>query len=75
MDGHDSYHISKSKGDYDRTIGILTVIALQGSEKETKTTDFNITQEESGALFENGVRVAQDFLERWGFEGWKEKYR
>lgn len=75
LDAHDSYHISKSKGDYDRTIGIPTVVTVNGSEKEIGTTDFNITQKESQALFENGVKVAKKFLKKWDFEKWKKKYR
>jgi NTE family protein len=75
LDAHDSYHISKSKGDYDRTIGIPTVIKLNGIGKEIGTTDFNITQEESQALFENGVNVAKNFLKTWDFEEWTKKYR
>lgn len=75
LDAHDSYHISKSKGDYDRTIGIPTVITVNGAEKEIGTTDFNITQEESQALYENGVKVAMKFLETWDFDEWKKKYR
>ena len=75
LDAHDSYHISKSKGDYDRTIGIPTVITINGSDKEIGTTDFNITQEESQALYENGAKVAKKFLETWDFDAWKKKYR
>lgn len=75
LDAHDSYHISKSKGDYDRTIGIPTVIKVKGMDKEIGTTDFNITQEESQALYENGVEVAKDFLETWDFNEWKRRYR
>jgi NTE family protein len=75
LDAHDSYHISNSKGDYDRTIGIPTVIEINGVDKEIGTTDFNITQEESQALYENGVEVARDFLETWDFNDWKRRYR
>ena len=75
LDAHDSYHISKSKGDYDRTIGIPTVININGSDKEIGTTDFSITQEESQALYENGVKVAKEFLKKWDFDQWKKKYR
>jgi len=75
LDAHDSYHVSKSKGDFDRTIGIPTIVTVNGIEKEIGTTDFNITQEESQALFENGVKVAQQFLKKWDFEKWKKKYR
>jgi NTE family protein len=75
LDAHDSYHISQSKGDYDRTIGIPTAISLKGIEKEIKTTDFNIKEEESQALYENGVKVAKEFLKMWDFDKWKKKYR
>ena len=75
LDAHDSYHISKSKGDYDRTIGIPTVVTINGNDKEIGTIDFSITPEESQALYENGVEVAKKFLETWDFDEWKEKYR
>jgi NTE family protein len=75
LDAHDSYHISKSKGDYDRTIGIPTVIKISGMDKEIGTTDFNITREESQVLYENNVNVAKEFLKTWDFDEWKKKYR
>ena len=75
MDAHDKYHISKSEGDYDRTIGIPVTIQMGRRSKEIKTTDFNITREESRKLFDNGVKAARDFLARWDFEAWKKKYR
>lgn len=75
LDAHDNYHISKSKGDFDRTIGIPTIVSVNGIEKEIGTTDFNITQEESQTLFENGVKAAKQFLKKWDFEKWKKKYR
>lgn len=75
LEAHDKLHISESKGDYDRTIGISTTINLNGREKEIKTTDFNITREESLLLYENGERLARSFLEGWGFERWKDQYR
>ena len=75
MDAHDNFHISRTKGDFERTIGIPTVIKLKGVEKEIKTTDFDITQEESRALFKNGEKTAKEFLGKWDFEKWKKKYR
>jgi len=75
VDSHDNYHISKSKGDYDRTIGIPTVINLKGVDREIKTTDFDITQEESEALYRKGAEAGRKFLEKWDFEEWKKKYR
>ena len=75
IDAHDNFHISKSKGDYDRTIWIPTVIDINGTEKEIKATDFDITQEESQALFKNGEEAARKFLKQWDFDKWKKKYR
>ena len=75
MDAHDNYHISISTGDYDRTVGIPTAISLNGVEKEVKTVDFDITQDESQALYENGVKAAAGFLKKWDFAEWKKKYR
>jgi NTE family protein len=75
IDAHDNYHISKTKGDFDRTIGISTVINMKKIEKEIKATDFDITQEESQALFKNGEEAARNFLKKWDFEDWKKKYR
>jgi len=75
IDAHDNYHISKTKGDYNRTIGISTVAKMKGDEKEIKATDFDITKEESQALFENGEEAARNFLKKWDFEKWKKKYR
>lgn len=75
MDARDNYHISNSKGDFQRTIGIPTVVTVKNVEKEIKTTDFDITQEESQALFKNGAEAAREFLKTWDFEAWKRKYR
>lgn len=75
LEAHDKLHISESKGDYDRTIGIPTTINLGKEEKEIKTIDFNITREESLLLYKNGEDMAKKFLETWDFEKWKQEYR
>jgi NTE family protein len=75
LEAHDNYHISVSKGDLTRTIRIPTAISTNGGTKNIKTTDFDITKEESEKLFQNGVGAAKDFLESWKFESYKEKYR
>lgn len=75
LEAHDNLHISQSKGDYDRTIGIPTTIINNGKEKEIKTTYFNITKKESQLLYENGEDTAREFLKKWDFEKWKEDYR
>lgn len=75
LDAHDNYHISQTKGDYDRTIGISTVVNKNGEEKEIKSTDYDLTREESDLLFQNGVDAAKSFLEKWDFDEWKKKYR
>lgn len=75
MDAHDSYHISKDHGDYERTIAIPVTVDIDGRQKEIKTTDFSISAEESGALFQNGVDAAEEFLKTWNFPAWTKKYR
>ena len=75
MDAHDNYHISMDKGDYQRTIGIETVVKTKAGEVEIGTTDFDITKEESEALYQNGERVGTDFVAKWDFEKWKKDYR
>lgn len=75
IDGHDNYHISVSKGDYDRTIGIPITVDINGRKKKIGTVDFDISPEERKALFNNGFQTATDFLARWNFNDWKKKYR
>ena len=75
LDAHDSFHISMSKGDYDRTIGIPTTVNLYGSAKEIQGTDFDLTKEQQELLYQNGIDEAQRFLKKWDFEAWKVNYR
>jgi len=75
MGAHDNYHISVSKGDYARTIGIGTVVKTAVGDKEIKTTYFDITPEETEKLYQNGYQAARDFLTQWSFEDWKRKFR
>jgi NTE family protein len=75
MDAHDNYHISNSKGDFERTMAIPTVVTINGADVEIKTTDFDITSEESEALYENGATAGKNFLATWDFDKWVEKYR
>jgi len=75
MDAYDNSHVTK--GDYERTIKIPTEVRMgEGREiKKINGTDFDITEEESRALFENGRNAAEQFLARWDFEEWKRRYR
>jgi NTE family protein len=75
LDAHDKYHISVSHGDFQRTISIPTSVEIEGSVKSISVTDFDITHEESAALFNNGVMAARNFLTTWNFSNWKRKYR
>ena len=72
LDAHDSFHISRTAGDYDRTIGIPTALS---TGKVVNTTDFDLTKEDSELLYQNGVAAAEAFLKRWDFEEWKLAYR
>ncbi len=75
LDAHDNYHISVSHGDFQRTISIPTGVEIDGVIKQIGSTDFDITREESAALFNNGVKAAKSFLSAWDFSEWKKKYR
>jgi NTE family protein len=75
LDAHDKYHISVSHGDFQRTISIPTSVEIDGRVKKISVTDFDITQSESAALFNNGVTAARNFLTTWNFPEWKKKYR
>ncbi|MGO9015677.1 MAG: patatin-like phospholipase family protein [Dissulfurispiraceae bacterium] len=75
LDAHDNYHVSQEKGDFDRTIGIPTVVNISGEKITIGTTDFDITKDESMALFQNGKTSGEAFLKTWDFKAWKKKYR
>lgn len=73
LDAVDNSHLSE--GDYERTIRILTAVEKDGEKRRISAVDFDISQEESRALFENGWSAAERFLQNWNFERWKRKYR
>ncbi len=55
MEAHDGYYIFESKGDFDRTIGISTVVKFNnGTEKQIRTSDFDVTQEEIDLPYQHG---------------------
>lgn len=75
MDAGDNYHISRSNGDFQRSIMIPTLVKIGSRTKTIKTTDFDITSQEGTALAENGRNAALQFLREWDFENWKKMYR
>lgn len=76
LDAYDNRFEADTRGDFERCIMIPVTIRLNdGTEKKVSSTDFEITGEESEALFHNGEKAAQRFLEGWNFEAWKQKYR
>lgn len=46
-----------------------------GKEKVIHAVDFDLSKEESAALFENGRRAAAKFLKGWNFADWERTYR
>lgn len=62
LDAFDNYHLSSD--DYDRTIRISTEANVKGERRKISAVDFDITPEESRALFENGWSGAERFLRR-----------
>ncbi len=73
MDATDQIH--SLAGDPERTIRIPTEIDIDGEKKNVSAVDFNISREESRALFENGRKAAACFAEEWDFDKWERKYR
>lgn len=73
LDAIDNSHMTR--GDYGRTIRIPTVVEIGEEKKQISSTDFDISREESLALFENGERAAEKFLRSWDFNRWKNIYR
>lgn len=64
-----------SRGDYERTIGILASVGEGEKRHKISAVDFDLSKEESRALFENGWNGAERFLRTWNFEKWKQQYR
>lgn len=75
LDAIDKQYISESKGDLQRTTLIPTTVTVSGKNKNIGSTDFDITKDESEALFNNGADAAKKFLSTWSFEQWKNIYR
>lgn len=75
LDAADHIPITNTKKDRSRSIFIPSQIMLHGEEKTISTTDFSISQQESAALFENGIHAAEQFLAHWNFSRWQSTYR
>ncbi|MFC2050413.1 patatin-like phospholipase family protein [Chloroflexota bacterium] len=65
LEAHDARYIEN--GDFIRTIPIPTL--------GVKTTQFNISREESEELYKSGRQAAEDFFDRWDFDKYVTKYR
>ena len=68
-------HSHMSEGDYERTIGIPAATGEGEARRKISAVDFDISREDSRALFENGWGAAERFLRTWNFEIWKKRYR
>ncbi|MDR2648188.1 MAG: patatin-like phospholipase family protein [Clostridiales bacterium] len=75
LDAHDKHYISVSKGDYQRSITISSVAAINGKHTPVSSVDFAIKSDTQEALFNNGLRAAKVFLRTWDFDKWKDTYR
>ncbi len=73
MDVIDNNYVSR--GDQERVIWISPVVGSGDGKRTIRSTDFGIRTEESEALFENGCRAAEQFLDKWNFTRWKMQYR
>lgn len=75
LDAYDNEQTEKARGDRDRSILISSAIQINGEAKKISTTDFDITQAESEALYQNGIDAVEQFLKHWNFNRWKQTYR
>ena len=75
LDAHDNYHISTTKGDYDRSILIPTDVTANGKTVAVSATDFNISRAVSMGLLENGRHAAETFLAKWDFSRCKTQFQ
>ncbi len=75
LSAQDNTHISVSSGDFARTVFTSVNINAGGKDKTLGAADFNITEEESLAMYSNGIKAGRSFLEKWNFTEWKQKYR
>ncbi|MBO5454312.1 MAG: patatin-like phospholipase family protein [Clostridia bacterium] len=75
LGAQDNIHISKSSGDFERTVFTSVNINVNGKIKTLGAANFDITAEESEAMYQNGVIAANNFLKNWNFNEWKQKYR
>jgi NTE family protein len=64
-EAHDARYIEDS--DFVRTIAIPTL--------DVKTTEFDLSQEKSEALYQSGREAAEKFFSSWNFEKYVDKYR
>lgn len=65
MAAHDRLYLEKAT--YSRTIPIPTL--------GVETTEFDITPERSGALYDSGYQAASKFLDHWSFDAYVEEFR
>ena len=65
LEAHDRLYLEKA--DYARTITIPTL--------GVSTVNFDLAPERKDALFEEGRRAGERFLETWDFEGYKTEFR
>lgn len=75
LDAGDHIPISNTKGDQERSILIPSNITIDGVQKNISTTDFEISEQESEALYQNGLQAGREFLAHWNFQDWLKKYR
>ena len=64
IEAHDTRHIKEQ--DYVRTI-LVPTLGIQ-------TTDFDLTEQQSEALFQSGVQAAKKFFKQWDFDRYVVKY-
>jgi len=75
LDAHDTFHISRSTGDLERTILIDSTVPSGRGRKNISSLDFDIEDIEVEALINNGRNAALQFMQTWDFPNWTKKFR
>ena len=71
LDSNDEIFHARNYGDTERTIHISTI----AGDRNIRTTDFDITNSQTNALFNNGYDAGNNFIKAWNFSNWKNKFR
>ncbi len=68
-------YIAHSQGDLQRSIQIPVHLQSTAQTKKYEQQILRLLRKKAKHFFQNGVNAATEFLQRWDFHEWKQKYR